>query len=529
VKRTLIALALVTVIVAAGLLGYQRISGSRAAAEPALRTIPVQRGTLIATVNAAGNIAAKAETTLGFRIGGQLRAVHVSLGDHVEEGKVLMQLDTTDLELDVAKARLSLVTAEAQLAKAQTGPSAAELAAAHSSLESARENLAKVQAGPSQEQIAAVEAALQSASQRYQELLAGPSEDQLASATANLEKARLALQEAQAQFADKSDDPEARSAAEEAYHRAIIDYEVALANYNLATQGPSESDLQNALAQLRQAEDNLEKLRASPTAAELAAAEAQVAQAESQLEKLSAGPTSEDLAIAEAQVEQARLSLQQAERRLQEATLVAPFSGTVTEINYRIGEYVSANQPVVTLTDLSSLEIEVPVAEVDVTRVQPGQMAQIMLDAIPDVVVHGQVSYIDPVADIAQGVVNYPVKIEIEHPDASVRPGMTATVRIVVEQRQDVLLVPTLAVATRGPEQVVRVMREGQVVEVPVTLGAANETLTEVISGLDEGDMVVLSAGAGDLGTSLPRGGMFGLGGGRPSGAAGSQVPRNPR
>lgn len=513
-KRALVVVV-VGIAVVAGIVavGPQLAAARTQAAAAPLRTVRVERGELVTTVNAAGNIAARALTSLSFRTLGQVKAVTVELGQVVAEGEVLMELDGTDVELDVAKARLSLATAENQLAKARAGATESELAAAQAGLASAQENLAKVQAGPTREQMAATEATLASARQRYQQLQSGPSDDELATARAGLEKATVALQQAQVNYADKSDDPNQSGAAEEAYRRALLDLEVAQANYNLATKGASSADLQNALAQVRQAEDSLQRLRTSPTEAELAAAQSQVAQAQSQVDRLLSGSTTQDLAIAETQVEQARLTLQQAERRLQDTRLVAPFGGTVTDIGYRAGEYVTANAPAVSLADLSAFELEVPVAEVDVTRVRAGQPVEVGLESQREVRLRGVVAYVNPVAQVTQGVVSYRVTIEISEPDAALRSGMTAEARIVVEERQGVLLVPTRAVRPEGSGYVAEVLRDGQVVTVPVRLGAASETMSEVLEGLSEGDEVVVRAVDNATGGQPT---FFGMPGGRP-------------
>lgn len=494
-KRIAVMVVALIALVTLGFLGYRQFNSPGIAATAEFRTVPVRRGTLLATVSAAGNVAAKAETALVFGTGGKVKAVHVQLGDQVGAGQVLMELDTTDLELEVAKARLALATAEAQLEKTKAGPTAAELAAAQASLESARENLAKVQAGPTRAELAAAEAALKAAQDSYQRTLDRPTPDDVEQARLKLNQAKNSLWSAQNQrdatCGQSNSSPQCDSAKAQVLN-AEIAVRLAEIAYQEAQTPATAAEIQNAAAQVQRARDELDRLRNSPTAAELAAAKAQVAQAESQLEKLTSGPTEEDLAIAEAQVEQARLSLQQAELRLETAKLVAPFAGTVVTVNFQEGEYVSAGKPAVVLADLSALEIEIPLAELDVVRVAPGQEARIMLDALPDVTLRGRVSYVAPVATITQGVVSYPVKIEIENPDPAVRPGMTAGVSIVVERRENVLLVPNRAIRAAGRQRVVEVLRQGQVIQVPVSLGMSNDTMTEVLSGLEEGDRVVL-------------------------------------
>lgn len=508
-KRSGTILLVLVALGVAGFLGYRWLNNADQATATELQTALVERGNLVASVSAAGNIAPKAETSPIFRTAGKVKAVYAQLGSRVEAGAVLMELDTTDLELNVAKARLSLVTAEAQLTKLKADPMAAEVAAAQASLESARENLVKVQAGPTQAQLAAAEADLKAAQDAYQRLLAGATPDELTVAAADLMKAELTVQDAQAAY-NRIAYADAVGASQEAktLQQATIDYDKAVANYRLTQQQATTADIETTVAQVQRAQDELDRLRNSPTSAELAAAEAQVIQAESQLETLLAGPTAEDLAIAEAEVDQARLSLQQAERQLEDARLVAPFAGTVVAVNYQPGEEVSVGQPAVDLVDLSALQIELPLAEIDVARLAVGQEAEFIIDALPGVTLRGRVSYISPVATITQGVVNYPVIVEIENPDPAVRPGMTAGVSIIVEQREEVLLIPNRAVRAAGGQRVVEVLYQGQVFEAPVTLGISNESSTEIVSGLREGDAVVLRSTTTTQ--AAPRGGERG-------------------
>jgi multidrug efflux pump subunit AcrA (membrane-fusion protein) len=105
----------------------------------------------------------------------------------------------------------------------------------------------------------------------------------------------------------------------------------------------------------------------------------------------------------------------------------------------------------------------------------------------------GEVSEISVIATSSQGVVNYPVTVRITDADDALRPGMTAAVSIIVDQHDDVLLVPTKAIRTVSGQRTVSVMYEGQQISVSVTVGLADGTNSEVTSEqLREGDTVVL-------------------------------------
>ena len=498
-RSVVLIVALLTVGVVA-LLGYRRFMAPRPTTDEDLETVAVLRGTLVATVSAAGSIEPAAQVTLTFQGVGRVAEVKVEEGDQVRAGQVLARLDTTDLELQVAQARLSLATAEAQLAKTKAGPTAADLAAAQAGLESARENLAKVKAGPTQEQLAAAEAALKAAEDTYQRLLARPDPEEIEQAKLNLDQARNSLWAAQAQrdstcgAASKGMASQAQcDQAEAQVLNAEVSVRLAEIAYQQAREPATAAEIQNAAAQVERARDELERLRESPTAAELAAAEAQVAQAEAQLEKLTAGPTAEDLAIAEAQVEQARLSLQQAERRLEEATLRAPFAGTVALVGVSEGEWVTSATPMIVLVDLSRYHIDLTIDETEIGRVRVGQGATVTLDAFPDQELRGTVSRIAPTATIQQGVVTYNVRVDLAPTELAVKPGMTANADIVVARKEKVLLVPNRAIRSSGGRRVVEVLGEEGPREVPVEVGLRNERMTEILSGLSEGQQVVIS------------------------------------
>jgi len=292
--------------------------------------------------------------------------------------------------------------------------------------------------------------------------------------------------------------------------------EIALAELK---EPATAAEIQDMAAKVEQASENLEDLRASPTAAEIASAESQLAQAEAKLDDLLRGPTEQDIAISEAQVEQARLSLQQAEKQLESAALVAPHDGVILQVNVGAGEWVGANAVVAVLADLSALEIVAPLSELDVVSVEKGQMAMVQLDALPEARLQGQVVLVAPAAQIAQGVANYPTTVQVDNPSGQVRPGMSANMYIITDRRQDVLVAPNRAVRAQGRARVVAVLKDGELEWVTVETGAYNDTMTEIVSGLEEGQEIV--ANPPSPASQQPRGmgGMRvapGMGGGFP-------------
>ena len=194
---------------------------------------------------------------------------------------------------------------------------------------------------------------------------------------------------------------------------------------------------------------------------------------------------------------------------------MAPFAGTVTAVNITPGETTSTSGQAgaIELTDLTHLQVVADVDEVDAVNVKQGEKATLTLDALPNVTLQGVIAQVDPAGVLTQGVVDYPVTIDLVNPPQSVEVGMTASVDIVTSQHTNVLEVPNSAVHVQGQRQYVIVLLDGQNVQVPVTTGLSNNSMTEITSGLKAGDQVVLGGATTTpvrSGGPVIRGGGFG-------------------
>jgi HlyD family secretion protein len=486
---------LVLVLVGAGILALRR-QGRAAQAQPEAPTTTVTRGSIEETVSASGNVIAEREATLAFATSGEIAAVPVVEGQQVQAGEVLARLDTASLEWQVARARAALDTAKARLEQAQQPATAEELASAQAALDSALATLHKIEEGPREAEIASAQAALDSARANYKKVTAGPTQEDLAAAQAQVDNARASLQQAQAAYDRIKDRPDAAMRQESLnLQSATISLQQAQANYNSVANHPTDSELASARAQVAQAEASLDALLERPTASELASAAAQVAQARSSLAALQARPKAADVAVTQAQVDEAALALAQAEDGLGDALLVAPFPGTILQVNARQGEWASPGAPAVVLAATQQLALEINVDEVDVARLAEGQDAHLKLDALRDHGITGTVTYIAPSSSSVGGAVAYLVKIEFDPGDLPVRLGMTADVDMVVARADDALLVPNRAVEAdraAGRYYVTCQTAGGVTQRAEVRIGLRDGDHTQIVEGLEEGDRLVL-------------------------------------
>ncbi|MEZ4863392.1 MAG: efflux RND transporter periplasmic adaptor subunit [Caldilineaceae bacterium] len=477
--------------------GTNNLTNGATTDSAALATVTIQpASTLLGEVSAAGHIELVAQQVVAPTVSGAVNTVQVKVGDTVKAGDLLVSLDTVALERAVKRAELAVETKRNALDQLSEAATDSELAVAEANLTEAQENLADVLAGPSDAEIAAARSSLASAWSKYNELQAGPSQAELTQLSADLKKAEVALAEAQRAYDKVAWRSEVGMTSESAnLQDATIDYEKAKAAYDQSVAAADNSDVQSAISSAQNAQVQLDTLLNSPTQAEIATAQAKVADAESTLADLKAGPSDSDLRDAQIALEQALVDLEEAYANLNAAKVVAPIDGVILAVNADVGERVSEGASLVTLADVSQLQLTIDVAELDVLQLDRGQAAAIDVDALSGQTLTGEVTYIAPASDSTSGVVYYPVTIRLTDAEAAqVRPGMTAVATIKNSQSaaSDGWLVPTSAIQQQGDQAVVMVVRDASTTAVAVTPGAVQGEWTVVqASGLQNDDQVV--------------------------------------
>ena len=205
-----------------------------------------------------------------------------------------------------------------------------------------------------------------------------------------------------------------------------------------------------------------------------------------------------NLAVAQAQLQANQARLRSAEIALSYTQVTAPISGVVAEVSTREGETVAAAFAApnfVTIIDLNRLEVLAYVDETDIGRVFVGQQASFTVDTYPNVEITARITAIQPRAELQGSVVNYLVRMEFESStDYVLRPEMTAHVRIVVEERDNVLTAPRATIKRTVGRQYVVLQRGNQWTEQDVQTGWRSESTVEFLSGVREGDVLELNA-----------------------------------
>ncbi|MEU6716614.1 HlyD family efflux transporter periplasmic adaptor subunit [Nonomuraea sp. NPDC046802] len=242
----------------------------------------------------------------------------------------------------------------------------------------------------------------------------------------------------------------------------------------------------------------------------------------------------------------ARNAYREAQRTADATVLRAPYKGTIIAVNGSVGGTsagsggsggtssgqggqggqsgqsgqgtgsTGSGSGFVEIADTGALRLVGAFTESDVGKLKQGQEATVTFDALPGVTAQGKVTQIDPVASTSDNVVQYPVTVTFTKVPSQVRLGQTATVEVVVGQADDVVTVPSTAVSTSGGQTTVTLFENGRQTRTPVEVGVRGATLTEIKSGVSEGDRIVPPATTTGGGNQR----MFG-GGGFPGGGPG--------
>ena len=263
----------------------------------------------------------------------------------------------------------------------------------------------------------------------------------------------------------------------------------------------SEGDLVKKGAVLAQLEDRLLQIELKGSKANKADVEAQLLRARTDLKRSSELLATETIAdkqytddLAEVQSLEARLSKFQAEIEhnqdsIAKKTIRAPFTGFVVKEHTQVGEWVDKGGPIVTLADLSSIEVVVDVPERYVPRLGLGTSALVEIDALNPENFTGKIAAIIPVGDAASR--SFPVKVSIKNPDNRIKGGMLCRVSLAIGKSNSVLAVPKDAVVNQGNQHLLYVVHDGVAQPLTVQLGDASGSMIEVRGPVEPGMQVV--------------------------------------
>ena len=493
-------------------------------APPRPNTAPVQRTSITSGVSATGSLTSITEQNIGFVTGGQLTAVNVKVGDRVTAGQVLATVDPFAAQQALDQARGQLRTQQANLNRLNNSPL---VSGSQDTLDQAQKILDKTKA--------------QAAAQND------------AAATA-VDNARRALNQAKKQL-DKAEDAEDAACSSSAAAAMFASSgSTSSTTTNMPTtptmptvpssSGPSSAACNSAQAAVTSAksgvvtaQNNLDAAKQQQDVTEasgrLAVANAQqgVVSAQNALDQASSDRPS-NISAQAGQVTAAQAAVDEAQRALDNTTLRAPVDGTVSAINGVVGEFVAASSGTsalapgtdatlpgtngvasaaaaqaaatptrpggtqfLVLDNVDEFQVVTAYNESDAAAIAPGQKVRLTFDAVPDLEITGSVLSVSPTATAISGVISYYVTVVLPKGDPRLKSGMTAQAEVLTKEIPGVLAVPSAAVRTQNGTSVVTVLDpNGTQRTVTVQTGATGDGKTQILSGVTEGQQVVLPA-----------------------------------
>jgi HlyD family secretion protein len=468
---------------------------------PVVNTALVERATIRDQVSSNGSLAAGTSQNLGFAKGGRLTSLRVKVGDHVTAGQVLAKVDTYAARQVLKQQKANLAGQQAALDRIIANPA---VSGAEATLSQSRVILTATR-----RQVRATSTADDSAIDR---------------ARAQLRAARHAAGEAD----------DAVDAAQEACNvpgtpPATCASQVATAS---SAQASAEQGVEAAKTTLAAAEQK-KKVDAAAGRVSVETSRQSVVTAQNALNSASSDrPHAIDQQLA--LVDAAAALVRSAQKDVDDGTLTAPAGGVVSAINGVVGEYLSpssgttalapgsraaipgsasaggaaavaatgtsATRPggsqLLVLSSVKRFQAVIPFEESDAARIAPKQRVSVTFDAIPDLTEPGTVVAVAPSATAISGVITYYVTIRLDRVDPRLKDGETARAAVTTAERNNVLSVPNAAIRRQGDADIVVVVDpNGRQRIVTIKAGLVGADRTEVLSGLSEGQRVVVSPG----------------------------------
>ncbi|MFI5260666.1 MAG: efflux RND transporter periplasmic adaptor subunit [Candidatus Paceibacteria bacterium] len=536
-------------------------------------TTNIATGTIVASITETGQVSASSNIDIQSKSSGEVLSLPVTAGQHVLAGDALAYLDPTTARQNLTSARQALQSAQLALAKLQEPASAPTLTSAQNSLASAQANL------------------VQSHQTGYNDVSAAflTLPNVITSLDSVLHGMTIPGRTSQQNESGYSDMIEPfdstvvqyRVAAESAYQTAYTAYTQALADFKATPRDADNATIESLLNEsYRAAADLSDALKASTnflnlvnttltnrglslpstltghisaltsdtttTNSSVAALAGDVASvtsndraviaAQASLASVQAGTDPLDIQSSQLSVQMKQDALAVAEQALSDTTVRAPFSGTVAKLGVQQYQTISTGTAVATMVS-DNQSVDISVNEVDAAKLKVGQKATITFDALPNISIAGTVSSVNTIGTISSGVVSYAAVITFDTPNASAKPGMSASTNIVIGTETGLVLpssavkisngqsyVDTFSPALIGSSSSTGVASAIAPTPMGVTTGLSSDTSIIIRAGLSAGEQVVTKTIAGTAVTAASSAAkstsLFGGATGAPSGGA---------
>ncbi len=498
----------VVLIAAGGAISYYAFGK-----KPALNLITVARGDISEQVIVTGNTKAVQDISLAFQTSGRISAVRVSVGDKVVSGEALAELDSSQLQGQLAQARANVDAAQAKLDSLRKGTRPEDIQITETAIAKSRQDLANdyndvvavlddayaKSTDAIQNQITAlftntdgINPQLTFAVTDSQIQINAQSGRVLAGNELNAWKNELTVLNSAVNPGQGTLDTAMKNGA--AHLTAILNFLNTLMNTLTGSPSLNATTLTSYKTSVATAESEVSGATTNVNSAAQAIASQKIAvkQEQDQLTLQLAGSTPEDIRAQQATVAQAQANVTVVQAQIDQVVIYSPINGTVTQEDAKVGQIASPNTTLISVISTDNLEIDANVPEVDIGKIAVGNLVSITLDAFPGETFTGRVIKIDPAETVVNGVVDFKVTVDFDKADLRIKSGLTTNLQIETKKKTGVLVVPEAAILQTDSGTFVKKYENGTANQVAVVLGIRDQNgNVEIVSGVNEGDNLV--------------------------------------
>jgi len=505
---------------------------------PTYETAQAMRGELMRKVNETGTAKKGDLLNLSFKAGGKIKSINVETNKTVTAGQILATIDINELEIKLQQAKADLEFQQANLDKLMAGASDDEEKIASNAkqnsqiaYDNAKQTLSDAMVAAADKKNSAYQSGFNGLQNAYniaynaqnfigllQRTYFVPQGDDsilvwedwqiIASKTVSLKETIDKIPSAQSFDAiDNALDLSSKTLAR------ISDLSLEIRNVcenttwrnyiSVADKGNLDAQRGYVVVTLAQIDGIIKAISLSKSANEssingakaaLISAEGQLNASHDSFDEVVAKPDSNDIKKIQSQVKSSQAQVELLAAQIADGNLVSPTNGQIADIKKHPGEMIQAGESLISLIPESELTISAKVPEADITDIASGNQCNITFDAISGQEFSGKVVTIDTAPTVISGIVYYEATVSLDKPGDAIKPGMTANIDIVTAQVPDALKIPTRAIIEHEGKKFVRVPDGNKIKEIGIQVGLSNSVETQIISGLNDGDKVIIYA-----------------------------------
>ncbi|TSC94776.1 MAG: hypothetical protein CEN87_310 [Parcubacteria group bacterium Licking1014_1] len=462
--------------------------------------VKVEKGTVLQNISETGNVKATDNIKLGFKSAGRIESINVLVGENVKKGGILAKLDANQLSIQLQEAKAALDVSNRQYDKLLNGATPEDVKIVEDSKIAAEDDLNS-----------AYGAALNTLNDAYtkiynayaaaisiQNSYFSASDQQGIKVIDNKNIIQDKLSDVKF-YLDAAKNSQAKEDIDFAISRMLTDLNVVYDALRIARDMCDEGVYYSKVSatdktSLDTQKTNINTVLTSVTASQQDISSYKIAlqKAESSLALKLAKPRQEDIDLHQAQIRQAEAKVALLQSQIQDAYLRSPIDAKITKIDIKTGEIVSTNSSVVSLLSSNPFQIKADIYEQDIVNIKIDNTVAVSLIAFPKKTFSGKVILIDPAEKIVDNVVYYEITIDFDGSQEGIKSGMTADIVIETNKKDNVLRISKNAVEKISGAETAQVIKSGKIENRKIETGLEGEDYFEVLSGLSEGDEVVI-------------------------------------